>query len=757
MKETVFKKVEYNVSGLIQDIALGRIGLPDIQRPFVWKNAKVRDLFDSMYKGYPVGYLLFWASGVSEDHRAIGSDSKQLSPNLVIVDGQQRLTSLYAAMRGVPIVRANYKTEPMRIAFNPLEEVFEVTSAAIERDRTFIPDISKLWQEDTDVFEVADGFLEELQSTKGISRDEVKSIRNAISKLYQIQTFPLTALELSADISAEDVADVFVRINSQGESLNQADFILTLMSVFWDEGRKELEEFCRRSRNPSLSEASPFNHFIRPNPDQLLRVSVGLAFKRARLRHVYSILRGKDLTTGEFSEEGRSEQFERFKIAQAKVLDLSNWHGFMHCVRQAGYRTGRMINSNNALLYSYTFYLIGKTEFQIKDKTLRAIIAQWLFMSLVTGRYTGSAESAMESDLAMLRDAKTTEEFVSRLQNNCRVALTDDFWAVTLPNELATPSARSPSLFAFEAALVLTEAPVLFSKFRVAEMLDPALHSTHNSIERHHLFPKGHLAKHGITETRDTNQIANYAYVEQLDNAEISDQAPKEYLQSYKKEFSEDSLARMFQANAIPDKWEDMDYWAFLERRREMMAKLIQDGYKKLTSSTNPFEESAVVDTETERINTEKLIGEGESYSTEFKSTLRMNLHTRKTDRRIEQAVLKTLAGFLNTDGGTLIIGVADDGTPLGIDADDFPSEDGMSRHLANIVNERMGPSTWTEMRANFEDFEEGRVLVVQCRKSPVPVYVKDGNEQDFWIRTGPATTRLPASDMLDYIRQRFD
>lgn len=756
MKETVFKKVDYNVNGLIQDIALGRIGLPDIQRPFVWKNAKVRDLFDSMYKGYPVGYLLFWASGVSEDHRAIGSDSKQLSPNLVIVDGQQRLTSLYAVIRGEPIVRANYKTELMRIAFNPLEEVFEVTSAAIERDRTFIPDISMLWQEDTDVFEVADNFLEGLQSTKEIPREKVKSIRNAISKLYQIQTFPLTALELSADISEEDVADVFVRINSQGESLNQADFILTLMSVFWDKGRKELEEFCRRSRKPSISEASPFNHFIRPNPDQLLRVSVGLAFKRARLRHVYSILRGKDLTTGVFSEEGRGEQFEKLKIAQSKVLDLSNWHGFMQCVRQAGYRTGRMINSNNALLYSYTLYLIGKTEFQIKNRTLRAVIAQWLFMSLVTGRYTGSPESAMESDLAMLRDVRTTEDFVSRLQHTCRVALTDDFWAVTLPNELATPSARSPSLFAFEAALVLTEAPVLFSKFRVAEMLDPTLKGIHNSIERHHLFPKGHLAELKITENRDTNQIANYAYVERLDNAEISDQAPKEYLESYRMEFSKDSLARMYKANALPDRWEEMEYQTFLERRREMMAKLIQDGYRKLTSRADLFAESAEIDAKIEKLNIEELISEGESDSTEFKSTLRVNLHTRKTDSRIEQAVLKTLAGFLNTEGGTLIIGVADDGTPLGIDADNFPSEDRMSLHLANIVNERMGPNTWAEMRANFEDFEEGRVLVVQCKQSPEPIYVRDGNDEHFWVRTGPSTTRLSISDTLVYTRKRF-
>ena len=360
----------------------------------------------------------------------------------------------------------------------------------------------------TSLFDMVDEYLDGLRLAREVSEIEVKTIKSSIARLHGLLSFPFTALQLLADISDEDVADVFVRINSKGESLDQADFILTIMSVFWDEGRKNLERFCRESRKPSINGASPFNYFIEPHPDQLLRVCVGLAFKRARLRHVYSILRGKDLETGEFSEERRFEQFEKLKHAQAKVLNLQYWHDFMQCVRQAGYRTGGMINSKNALLYTYTFYLIGRTELRIKERELRAVIAQWLFMSLVTGRYTGSPESAMESDLAMLRDAKTAKDFVTKLRNTCNVSLTDDFWSVTLPNELATPSARSPSLFAFQAALVLTDAPVLFSKFKVAEMLDPALGGSHNAIEKHHLFPKGYLATIGIKENRNINQIA---------------------------------------------------------------------------------------------------------------------------------------------------------------------------------------------------------------------------------------------------------
>src|SRR2546423_14217573 len=102
MAETVFKKVDYTLKDLMGYIGLGEIGLPDIQRPFVWKNAKVRDLFDSMYKGYPVGYFLFWQNAISPGSRGIGTDAKQKPPRLVIVDGQQRLTSLFAVIRNIP-------------------------------------------------------------------------------------------------------------------------------------------------------------------------------------------------------------------------------------------------------------------------------------------------------------------------------------------------------------------------------------------------------------------------------------------------------------------------------------------------------------------------------------------------------------------------------------------------------------------------------------------------------------------------------
>ena len=753
MSKTVFTKVDYDLGTLMQYINLGEIGLPNIQRPFVWKNAKVRDLFDSMYKGYPVGYLLLWQNNVTEqtDKRTIGDETKQKVARLVIVDGQQRLTSLFAVIKKAKVIRENYESEHIQIAFNPLEKVFEVADAAIRRDKSYLPDISVLWDEQTDLFEVVEQYLAGLGESREVSDEDTKKIRKALSGLQGLTSFPLTALELAPDIDEEAVSDVFVRINSKGTPLNQADFILTLMSVFWDEGRTELETFSRFSRKPSKGEPSPFNHFIEPSPDQLLRVAVGVAFKRARLKHVYSILRGKDLETEKFSTEQRVKQFEILKNAQERTLNLTYWHDFMSCIRNAGYRSGKMISSQNNLLFSYILYLIGRTEYKAPEHELRRTITRWFFMSSVTGRFTSSPESAMEFDLARFRNIESAEEFLQTLNQICDTTLTEDFWNVRLPIDLATSSSRSPSLFAYYAALVLLDARALFSKQRISDLLDPSIKSNRALAERHHLYPRGYLRSKGLISTRDTNQIANYAYVEWHDNAQIRDKAPSEYIPPIKERFSQDELDKMYHYHALPNHWENMEYKDFLEKRRELIAQVIAEGYKTLTSLGETSLEERELD-----IN--QLILDGESEAVEFKSTLRINLHTGQKDPKMELAILKTLAGFLNTSSGTLIIGVADDGSPIGLEAEGFENEDKMALHLVNIIKSRMGVQAMTNIHLHFEDYQDGRVLVVETYKISTPVFVLDTEKKEcFYIRTGPSTTELTPSQTQEYIKQRFN
>jgi len=583
MGNLLFKKVDYTVGKLLEDIAIGEIGLPDIQRPFVWDTTRVRDLFDSMYRGYPVGTLLFWENGYPGEHRTIGVDGKQKVPNLLIVDGQQRLTALYAVMKGVPIVDKDFRQRRLRIAFNPLKDKFEVTNTAIERDHTWIADISILWQPDFDQYAFISDFMERISQRRELTSQERKKIPEAVQRLVNLINYPMTALEISVNATEEQVAEIFVRVNSQGRKLDQADFILTLMSVFWDEGRKELEEFCRQAKQPPVgNQPSPYNIYFQPSPDQLLRVDVALAFRRARLEHVYSILRGKDLQTGEFSSERRDEQFTLLREAQVQVLDLQHWHDFLKVIKRAGYINPSMITSKTALVYTYAFWLIGKLKFGLDQHTLRNLMARWFFMSSLTGRYSSSPESRMEQDLSLLRGLNK-EEFVNVLENEMKAVLTQDFWNVTLPNLLATASARNPGQLAYFAVLCILDAPVLYSNMKIRDLLDPNVQGKKKALERHHLFPRKYLERAGVKDNREINQVANYALVEWHDNIDISDKPPIDYAPKYEKRFSPEALKKMYYYHALPEQWYEMDYMSFLEERRRLMSNIIREGFMHLS------------------------------------------------------------------------------------------------------------------------------------------------------------------------------
>lgn len=580
---TLFKEVNYNLQTLIQQIDMGTIGLPDIQRPFVWKDIKVRELFDSMYKGYPVGYFLFWANAFQENNKNIGTTSKQKASSLLIVDGQQRLTSLFAVLKGVYVIRENYIKEQIVISFKPLEEKFEIPDAATKRSPEYFQNISVLWEEDADIFQIVEDYIERLNESRPLSQDDKKKIRTNINKLKNLESYPFSVLELDASIDEEQVADVFVRINSQGKKLNMADFILTLMSVFWDDGRKELEEFCRQCRVYEKGNATAFNYILEPKPDQMLRVSVGLGFHRARLQYVYSILRGKDLETGNFSNDRRDQQFEILQEAQKIALDVLNWHEFIKAINIAGYVKNDYISSGNNVLYCYVMFLIGKTQFHVPLHELKKTIAKWFFMTSLTGRYTGSPETQMEMDLARLREVTNSEEFITVLENIISNTFTDDYWNLTLPTDgLATSSASSPALYAYYASLYILDSKGLFSQSKISDLLKEGVRSKKAALERHHLFPKNYLKKSGITEQRDINQIANYALVEWNDNIAISDSPPHEYLHKYLERFEVIDIEKMYYTHGLYNKWEESDYYDFLKERRKKIALVIKKAFSKL-------------------------------------------------------------------------------------------------------------------------------------------------------------------------------
>ncbi|GIW31532.1 MAG: hypothetical protein KatS3mg071_1706 [Meiothermus sp.] len=416
-----------------------------------------------------------------------------------------------------------------------------------------------------------------------LTSEEEDKIHEKIDRLLKLDEFPLTALEISSSVDEDKVSEIFVRINSQGTPLNQANFILTLMSVFWDDGRKELEHFCERSKRPSADGApSPFNHYLRPNPDQLLRVSVALGFRRARLEHVYSLLRGKDLETRQFSKERREKQFALLREAQTYTLDLQNWHEFFKVLKRAGYPSDQIISSQIAVLYTYALWLIGKRDFKVDLYALREIMARWFFMATLTARYTGSPETRFEQDMVVLRGASTAADFIGILDEQINAVLTRDYWEVTLPKELETAAARSTGQFAYYAALCLLGAPVLYSRMKASELLDPSSKAKKSALERHHLFPRKYLQRIGVKEKRLINQVANYALVEWSDNIKISDKAPNTYVPGMEQRFNASELQQMYTWHGLPERWYELDYPTFIGERRKRIALVIKAAFEKL-------------------------------------------------------------------------------------------------------------------------------------------------------------------------------
>lgn len=752
MARTLYRDTGYPLSYLVEDIRKGKLGLPDIQRPFVWSSAKARDLLDSMYRGFPVGTLMFWETGAEVGTRQIGDVEAHRAPQLLVVDGQQRLTSLYAVLTGETVLTKTFQDKKIRIGFRPEDEAFEVTDAAIERDPEFVADITTLW---TDGYKtVVRAFMSRLAAHRDseVADGHQDLLESRLDRVRDLKEFRFQVIELGADANEEQVAEIFVRINSEGVQLNQADFILTLMSVHWEKGRRELEAFSRAAVDPAAVGPSPKNPYLEPSPDQLLRVGVGLAFRRARLQHVYSILRGKDLETGRVSAQRRDEQFEVLAAAQEQVLDLTNWHEFLKCLRFAGYRGRKMITSDNAILFSYALWLIGRRDFGLDLPTLRPVIGRWFFMAHTTGRYTNSPESQFEFDLRRIADLELGNgtAFVAELDRTVRANFTSDYWEISLPNRLDTSSSRSPALFAYLAALNVLDAEVLFSDMRIRDLLDPAVIAP-RSVERHHLFPKAYLSSIGVAGTRQVNAIANMAFLDWPENAKISAAGPSEYWSTMSGSTGSDRIKRQMYWHALPIGWEQLDYASFLTRRRSLIATVIREAFDELWGNRKTVAAPSITD----------LIAAGEAQQLEFKTTARRNVRTGDVDPRMPHVVVKTVCGMLNAEGGSLLIGVGDTGAIVGIEDDlatlgSKANADGYELFLRQVLDANLSVPTAATVRIKFHRITDRLVCQVVVAPSGKAVFanpLKDAGRSgsEFWVRIGNATKQLHGDDMVQY------
>ncbi len=678
-KTALFNPLNGHLEQLFSYIDMGDLGLPDIQRPFVWRDSKIRDLFDSLYKGFPIGSYLLWRNTAGGRTHQIGMKVREYkNPNLLIIDGQQRLTALYSVFRGVPVKNDNYEDRLIVIAFNPTTEEFKVADATTERNHEFINSITDLfskpstrtfinsylerfrkekdslkkkylllvnkiteetklnkgdirllndkiknqkifeenkiiWEklglvekpefekdkkyEEVNIVEVVNDKLslladQELERVKvALVKEEIideELISSRIEKVYNLKNYPFNALEIVPDLTEEQVAEIFIRINSKGTILRQADFILTLLSVFWANGRLQIDNFCKSAKNlPEKDQhESPYNYIFEPTPKDLIRIIVGFGFNRGKMKDAYAILTGRDFTTRKISVALREKRFKKFQEAQKTTLDNTNWHGFLKIILGLGFKGKDLISSANNIANAYILYLIAKEKFDLDHKELEKNISRWFFFSSITSRYSYSPETQMESDLNYLKTAKDKNNFINLINEIIERDLTNDFWEITVPNKLLVSSSKKNAIRnAFFASLIRKGANVLFSERKVSDLFDPALKKKKKDLEKHHIFPRNYLAKKFSLDSRQINQVANFTYLEYEDNIDISDDSPKDYFLDIKNKYyktKESELEKVLIDHCLPENFYDMNYDDFLKERRKLMAKTVRSVFESL-------------------------------------------------------------------------------------------------------------------------------------------------------------------------------
>lgn len=590
MGKELYDSINTKVGDLLREVELGKIGLPDLQRPFVWSDTKVRELLDSMLKGYPIGYIMLWSSPDDYVNVSQIGDSEKIykRPDSLVIDGQQRLTALIAAMRGVSVKDRNYKTHTIRICFDPLHREFAVWTQAYDRNPEWITAVSEVFLADEN--HASSRFrkdyikgLNDSRAKKGLeplTDDEECTVEQNLNDLLNLGTYLLPTLKISGRADEEDVAEIFVRVNSGGTHLTEKNFIQTLLAVYDNDAHDKINEFCAKSRVPD--NGTSFNQIIEVDPSHVIRVAVGVGLRRARLKYAYQLLRGKDLKTGEVSASMREEKLADFGRGLDRALNLNDWHAFLNLYAAAGYLKASIVASSNAVVYSYVLFLIGKYEYKVPVSTLNKVITKWIFMATITGWYTGSTESTVEKQFADLRSIGSADEFVAFLDESIAAVFTDDFFTVPLTHNLEGSSATSPAWFGYVASLIVLGRPILFGTAPVAQYFTVGASGTKPAVDKHHIFPKNYLAGIGIEDDRERNQIANFTFLDYATNISIGDKAPVEYVTEFKNRLGYDAYTLACEQHALPEEFESLDYQTFLSRRRKLMADTIRQAYEKL-------------------------------------------------------------------------------------------------------------------------------------------------------------------------------
>lgn len=607
MAEQKFSVNQYPLSVLLGFIDANMIAIPEIQRPFVWEPTKVRDLIDSLFEGYPIGYLIVWQNPDIKLKNGQVSMGKK-----ILIDGQQRITALMAAVRGMEIVTKTYLKRNITIAFNPLNigndsaNVFEVLNPAIEKDKKWFNDISQIINSTASTSKIIRDYCE---LNEIYDQSEKDSIDDKIHTLKAIVNIPIGVIDLSPNLDIQTVTDIFIRINSQGQELSQADFAMSKIAANETYGgntlRKCIDYFCHLAIEPNFYEEIKNNdkefanteYFSKmawlkkenddiydPQYTDMLRVAFTSEFKRGRLQDLVALLSGRDFEKRTYEEEIAERSFEKLKKGILNFMSEYEFKHFVSIIRSAGFIDASMIRSQNALNFAYILYLVCRNS-KLDYNKIEKLVRRWYVFSVISGRYAGSPESVFDLDIRRI-DEIGIEEYIN---SNIKATLSQSYWEEVLPMRMNTSVSSSPLFKVYLAAHVYNNDKGFLSKDIKAYNL---INGTGNI---HHVFPRAYLKKCGL-ERDKYNQIANYVIMQDNINVSVGDDSPDVYMKAlfdsvHKNETKYGNISDLntleenLAVHCIPKGIEEMffeNYEEFLEKRRKLMAKKIRQYYECL-------------------------------------------------------------------------------------------------------------------------------------------------------------------------------
>lgn len=586
-----------SIQTILSWVEAKQIAIPEIQRPFVWEASKVRDLLDSLYRGYPVGYLIAWQNPDIKLKDGSSSLGKR-----ILIDGQQRVTALMAALLGTTVINKDYQEVRIKIAFHPMEERFEVANPFVLKDKAWIPDISELFQSKTDLFAISNEYVENNpDQTQG-------EIFNALNKVKMIAFNTVGIIDLEPQLDIETVTEIFIRVNSAGASLTQADFAMSKIAANETFGgntlRKAIDYFCHLAVNPGFEKiitnqdkefakteyfskmkwlANANDDLYDPTYTDMLRVAFTSQFERGRLQDLVALLSGRNFETREYEEAIAENSFSTLNDGIFQFMNQTNFERFLMIIRSTGLEAPSMIGSKNLIDFAYIIFLWGRKN-KVNPNTLETSVRRWIVMSLITGRQVASPESQFDVDIRGIRDNGLVEYVNTVIDSE----LSASFWDALLPQQMATSSSSSPYWSAFKAAQIKSQDKgFLSSEITVQSLIQ-------HQGDVHHIYPKNYLKSKGA-KPGQYNQIANFVLTQSEINIAISDDAPGVYFAKLNQQIAggpmrygsisnRHLLLENFETNAIPVELlaAELPYEEFLHKRRSLMAAKIRLYFQSL-------------------------------------------------------------------------------------------------------------------------------------------------------------------------------